>query len=298
MIAQLLVLLLLTLPLAARACEVTRAATVPVAVAGAVLTVPVEVNAMTGTFLLDTGAQRSVVTHDGVRRLNLARDQWVATTTKGVGGLQRYPNADPASLSLGGVPLHRRTSTQDTSLVVADMPVAVNVDGLLGRDFLSVFDVDLDLPNRRLALYRVNGCAGRFLPWTGGYIGVPFMLPVDAAVIPVTIDRVQLRAILDTGATTSLVAAPGMYRLGLRADDLSRDATQTVTGVGPRQLIAHRHRFAAMQVADQSVGSPTLWVEPTQLVPIADMLLGADWLLGRRVWISFATRQVFFASPR
>lgn len=297
MIVRLLILLLI-LPLTARACEVTRAASVPVGVAGGSLTVPVQVNGITGTFLLDTGAERSIVTHDGARRLHLARDQWVATTTRGISGIQRYPNADPASLSLGGIPLRRRTLTGDTSLVVADMPVAVDVDGLLGRDFLSVFDLDLDLPNRRLTLYRVSGCTGHFLPWTGSYVGLPFLLPVDAPVIAVTIDRVQLRAILDTGASSSLIATPGMYRLGLRADDLAGDPTQTITGIGPRQVVAHRHRFPAMRVADESVGSPTLWVEPTHLIPIADMLLGADWLRTRRVWISFATRQVFFAGPQ
>jgi hypothetical protein len=28
------------------------------------------------------------------------------------------------------------------------------------------------------------------------------------------------------------------------------------------------------------------------------MLLGADWLAGKRVWISYATRQVFAAEPQ
>jgi hypothetical protein len=31
-------------------------------------------------------------------------------------------------------------------------------------------------------------------------------------------------------------------------------------------------------------------------VPIVDLLLGADWLAQRRVWLSFATRQVFVAT--
>jgi hypothetical protein len=35
-----------------------------------------------------------------------------------------------------------------------------------------------------------------------------------------------------------------------------------------------------------------------RVVPIVDMLLGADWLQMRRVWLSFATKQVFVAGPR
>jgi hypothetical protein len=38
-----------------------------------------------------------------------------------------------------------------------------------------------------------------------------------------------------------------------------------------------------------------IWVAPIRLTPIVDMLLGADWLAARRVWISYATRQLFVA---
>jgi hypothetical protein len=35
-----------------------------------------------------------------------------------------------------------------------------------------------------------------------------------------------------------------------------------------------------------------------RVVPIVDMLLGADWLVSRRVWLSFATKQMFVAARR
>ena len=57
--------------------------------------------------------------------------------------------------------LQRRTLTHDTSLTVGTMPrseiAGRQVDGLLGRDFLSVFDLALDVPARRLTLYDVPG---------------------------------------------------------------------------------------------------------------------------------------------
>ena len=125
---------------------------------------------MTATFILDTGAQRSVVTQEAVQRLGLSRDEWVGTTMSGIGGIDRRPNAEPRSLSLGGVPLVRRTLNHDTSMTVGILPAPCRqsrIDGLLGRDFLSLFDLDLDVPGRRLTLYQVNDCTGRFLPWAG-----------------------------------------------------------------------------------------------------------------------------------
>jgi len=44
------------------------------------------------------------------------------------------------------------------------------------------------------------------------------------------------------------------------------------------------------------VRGPVLWVAPIRFTPISDMLLGADWLAGKVVWISYASRQVFVAS--
>jgi hypothetical protein len=222
---------------------------------------------------------------------------------RGIGGIDRRPNADPRSLSLGGVPLVRRTVKHDTSLTVAVLPLATPerqfIDGLLGRDFLSLFDLDLDVPARRLTLYHVDDCAGRFVPWSGDYAGIPIAVPAEQAIIvSVTLDGRTLRALLDSGASSSLIAAPGIYKLGLDPAVLSTDPSGEIAGLGSRVLTVHRHQFSGLQVGNQTVKSPSLWVEPIHLSPIADMLLGADWLATRRVWISFATRQLFVAAPR
>jgi hypothetical protein len=293
-------LLALTLPVAARACAVEAKATVALEKTAVGLTLPVEVNDSTGTFILDTGAQRSVVTAEAAQRLGLRRDEWVGTTMRGVGGIDRRPNADPRRLSLGGVPLVRRTLSRDHSLTVGELPALQNadnaVDGLLGRDYLALFDLDLDLPGRKLTLYDVRGCAGRFLPWSGQYTSIQVtMLAEDAVMLPVVLDGRPLRAMLDTGATSSLLAAPGMYKMGLEAGALAGDPAVRVTGLGTRALTVRQHRYGLMMVGQQRIESPVLWVEPVRLSPIADMILGADWLQGRRVWLSFATKQLFLA---
>ena len=293
---------LLSPPVARGACTVDHQATVALRVNGAVITVPVEVNGITATFIVDTGAQRSVVSEAAVRRLGLARDQWIGTTMRGIGGIDRRPNADPRSLSLGGVPLVRRTVKHDTSLTVAVLPLATagnqSIDGLLGRDFLSLFDLDLDVPAHRIGLYRVDDCAGRFLPWSSDYAAIPIAVPAEQAIIvPVILDGRTLRALLDSGASSSLVAAPGIYKLRLDPTILAADPSGQITGLGSRVLTVHRHQFSELQVGNQTVEMPSLWVEPLRLSPIVDMLLGADWLAARRVWISFATRQLFVAAP-
>jgi predicted aspartyl protease len=262
--------------------------------------VPLTVNGTDAAFVLDTGAERTLVTPEAVRRLGLAIDEWDGTTMSGVGGIMEHPNADPRSLSLGGVPLHRRTVSRDTSLTVGAMPGlapdGMVLDGLLGRDFLSLFDLQLDMAARRLTLYDVRGCSGRFLPWSGPYAALPAEMPMtQAMVLPIAVDGHALRALLDTGATSSLIVAPGMFRLGLTPALLARDPGASMTGIGPQSPAMHRHRFASLRIGPDVQRDPSLWVASVHVVPIVDALLGEDWVAAqRRVWISFATGQVFF----
>ncbi|MDR3537640.1 MAG: retropepsin-like aspartic protease [Acetobacteraceae bacterium] len=293
-------LLLFGSSLAAQAaCVTTPRATVRLEPVDGVLVVPVEVNGRPARFLLDTGAERTVVTETAVQRLGLARDEWVATSMRGVsGGIERARNADPRRLSLGGVELRRHTMAHDNTLTVATLPRVtpdLPIDGLLGRDFLSVFDLALDLPAGTLTLYDVAGCSGRFLPWKTPYAALPVAMPMDTAlVVSVQLDGVTLRALLDTGASGSLVAAPGIARLGLTPARLS-GGSLSASGVGPHSFDVQRHRFATLRVGPDTLQAPTLMVAPVRLTPIVDMLLGGDWLAGRRIWLSYATRQVFVA---
>jgi predicted aspartyl protease len=291
-------LLLCSVAPANAACEVATLATVPMQPAGGVLVVPVMVNGTAARFLLDTGAERTVVTREAVQRLGLARDEWVATTMSGVGGIERIPNANPRSITLGGIPLRHRSVARDSTLVVATLPpVTPNqpIDGLLGRDFVSAFDLALDMRAPTLTLYDVKGCAGRFLPWTGDYAEVPVQMPMGSAiVVPVQLDGVPLRALLDTGASTSLLVAPGIARLGLTPERLSGSAHQAL-GVGPRPVEVRPHRFTTLRVGTDVQNAPVLMVAPAHLVPIVDMLLGGDWLAGKSIWISFATHRLFVA---
>ena len=305
-IRALLLLAALIVPAGARAaCVATAQAIIPIRIIGASIVVPVEVNGIAASFMLDTGADRSVVTPAAVQRLRLLRDQWVGTAMLGVGGGNgAHPNANPHSLTLGGVPLVRRTINHDNSLAVAVLPRARAgdqvLDGLLGRDFLSLFDLDLDMFGGSLTLYRVQDCAGRFLPWRRPYRAIPVVMMEQghALLLAVAVDGRPLRAMLDTGANASLLGRPGIVRMGLTPASLASDPTDEVSGLGPRVITMRRHQFRSLRVGNQTIDSPEIWVEPLLLSPpFVDMLLGADWLAGRRIWISYATQQMFVAGP-
>ncbi|MBN8903532.1 MAG: clan AA aspartic protease, partial [Rhodospirillales bacterium] len=162
----------------------------------------------------------------------------------------------------------------------------------------AAFDIAVDDAARLIRLYDVRGCRGNFLPAADGYRPVPVTMPANTAlVLPVVLDGVTMRALLDTGASASLIAAPGMIRLGFPLDGPARapGPGRTVAGLGPATVTVSDRRIGHMQVGPATDADVTLLMAPLHLVPAVDMLLGADWLRGRRIWLSFATRQVFLA---
>ena len=125
---------------------------VPVDVVQGHILVTVQVNDAAATFVLDTGADRTLMGEDAVRRLGLERDTWVeGRPSKALAASSSGRTPCRCSLRLGAAPLRRRTLSGDTSVTVGPLPVAEiaarPIAGLLGRDFLSPFDLDLgDLP--------------------------------------------------------------------------------------------------------------------------------------------------------
>jgi hypothetical protein len=288
---------------AALACEVRPMATVPLDVSTPNLIVRVAINGIPVPMILDTGAERTVLDAAVVRNLHLPRDEWVATTMRGVGGDDRQRNVLPQTMALGGVALHMRSVAPGLSLPVGNLVFGSvggePIGGLLGADLLSSFDLALDGPAHRLTLYGVQGCAGRFLPWTRPYDAIPTIRPVrDMLLVPARIDGQVMLAQIDSGAAGTLVLAPGMERLGLTQGMLDDDQTLTTRGVGPEPLTVRRHRFRSMTVGTETTEAPLIWVSTARALRIVDLLLGVDWLRPRVVWLSYSTTQVFVARPQ
>ncbi len=276
-----------------RGCEVTEKATVPLQFIDNVPLVPVAINGTPGLMVLDTGAGRTTLSLEGVERHGLKLDHWAGSTLYGVGGVERHQNALPDSLTIGGLALHQR-GIWGLSLSVASLPAMIGAtDGLLGRDLLGAYDLDIDVPGRQLTLYDVSGCSGRFLPWTEPYRSVA-ALPAyrDAMVFLSTVDGHALRTMLDSGTAMSLLTTAGQYRVG---PGVLTSGHATIVGVGPQRLAGQVRQYADLAVAGVVTMNPRLLT--TEMRFPLDLLLGADWLRSHRVWLSFATGQLFVATP-
>jgi predicted aspartyl protease len=263
--------------------------------------VPAQVNGVPLRLVLDTGATRTMLSEETARRLDVALSEWTATTLRGVGGYARHRDAVLRSLSIGGVALHRRTLGADGDVAIGHIaepaPGGAPFGGLLGGDYLSGFDLDLDLGAGTMGLYSVRGCEGRFLPWAGPYAGLPTLRPNrDLLLVGVELNGQPLWAEIDTGSSVSFVTAQGASRLGLTP---STEAAQITTrGVGPASVALWRQRFVELRIGPERQRDVDLWTGPVQALHSVGMILGADWLRNHRLWLSYATTQVFMAWPK
>ena len=291
---------------AAASCTVTKQAEVPATIVAGVPVVSAQVNGTELPFILDTGAQRSLITDAGVQRARVRLDEWASTMVKGISGYERHRNADPASLQLNGVALRRRTVAADQTMTVGPLPQSAlagqDIAGLLGVDFLAGFDLEFDLPHRHITLYRVTGCAvpslASALPWPTGSAQIAASQPIrDIVIVPVVLDGRTLHAQIDSGSAVTVLTVTGTDHMGLSAEALGQDSAGALNGVGRFTVATRRHRFTTLQIGAERINAPAIVTAPVYILPVVDMLLGEDWLRERHVWLSFATSQVFVA-PR
>ena len=84
--------------------------------------------------------------------------------------------------------------------------------------------------------------------------------------------------------------------IGIDGAAAAADAPAASHGIGPQAVAGWRHRFRSLVIGPFVWTAPTLTVAHVRFAPTSEMLLGADWLAGRRVWISFPAR-ILWRSP-
>ena len=259
------------------------------------MVVAAEINGTPVTMIVDTGAQWTAVTPQAAKRLNLPPDARHGGLHRGVATFSSNINVVVDRFKIGGIDIAGR------SLAVVPLPPGIaespRFAGLLGGDFLYRYDLDIDLQGRTLTLYRNGGCAVGVPPWGLPVVSLPLVKSgANRLITPVSVDGHPFHAIIDTGATASLITRPNALRAGVSSEALDRDPEIASAGLGTTQFMTRRHAFDALQVGPDRFPRPVLLVSGA-LLGGGDMLLGLDYLGRRRVWISYALRRMFVAAP-
>ncbi len=262
----------------------SRRAELPVRMRDGFAFVPASIGGTPVTLLLDTGAQGMLLTPDIVETLRLPVDPRAGTRLLGTGGVRTAPNVALRDLRVGGLPM------ADSSVPVAALPGVPRTEpplaGLFGGQFLASYDLDLDVPRGRMALYEPLGCAAP--PFPLPYDVLPLTVSPEGDVfVTVRINGQDLLALVDTGSRASIITEQAAERLGLGGPG----SANLAQGVDGSTLPVRHVRVRLLQVGTERTADAPISVSPL-LLGRGDMLLGLDYLGQRRVWISYRTGRV------
>jgi predicted aspartyl protease len=258
---------------------------------GNVPVVTVRINGGTANFLFDTGAERTIITAAAAKRLGVDAHYEYARQMRSIGGAVAGGDAKLRSFGFGGMVLG------DFRILVGavSLPSFLGkpIDGLLGADFLSDYEVDLDLAHRRIILFAPPPCPITAPAWTGPYATIEANRSLhDRLFFPVSLDGNRLAALIDTGAQLTTLDADSATALGVTGTVLARDPITTLRGAAAEVVKSRAHRFAELRIDGETLRDQTIMVAKLGLQD-ADLVIGADFLRWQRVWLSYRSHRIF-----
>jgi predicted aspartyl protease len=276
---------------AAQDCRPSPEAELTVMAMGNVPVVTVRINGGTADFLFDTGAERTIMTAAAAKRLGVDAHYEYERRMRSIGGAVAGGDARVRSFGLGGMAL------SDFRILVGpvSLPMFMGkpIDGLLGADFLSDYEVDLDLEHRRIILFAPPPCRIAMPVWSGPYATIEANRSLhDRLFFPVSLDGHGLAALIDTGAQLTTLDAESAAAVGVTGMALARDPVTTLRGAAAEVVRSHAHRFAELQIDGERLRDQTIMVAKLGLQD-ADLVLGADFLRWQRVWLSYRSHRIF-----
>jgi predicted aspartyl protease len=277
-------------------CDLVKVAEAPLQSRGRPFAVATSINGHSLNMVVDTGSAKSMLVDTTMRGLGIRQDGRTYTVLVGLTGGSPRADANIDSISLGGAALSVDRMSVNS---FGNMP---DVDGVLGLDVLGKFDLDIDAPHRTLRLYRAQRCDIADLPWTEPSVAIAGVSATGSWLeMPIDIDGVVGSAVVDTGASYTMIMRRMMRRLGLTEQQLAND--QTVTGhmIAGEDAAPRVHRFATIRlgpVVAHNVSVLVLTKEPPGLGGgrrFSDGVIGQDVLRQRRVWFSLTSGQLYMS---
>ncbi len=259
--------------------QLTDVGDLPVAFVRGEPVVDVSIRGKPVRLILDTGAETSVLTPKAVARLQVHRD-FGSFRVDGAGGGVYATASYPGNLTMD-----RAVDVGVVFAVVALGHDGETADGVVGDDVLNGYDIALDFPHHRIALFDPAGDADVIPFAQGQFVRLPMTtLASRRHEISLSLDGSAVSALVDTGwAAPSSVQQAALDRLGLHP--LSCGGVITMYGVGGLPAQGRLCRFETITIGGEVLPHPLLIVQ-TGPATDYDMVLGEDYLRRHEVFIS------------
>ena len=243
-----------------------------------------EINGVKVKIMIDTGSSTTIIAGPVAATLGL-------TAGKKTPGGYVFGEGDTYSTIPRSLKIGTFTSTDLPPFLVGDaIPGEPDVAMLVGADFLSQFDVEFDLADNMIRLFRAEGCtAPQLVYWNKPYSQAA-LAPGNQFETDVALNGRRVLAAIDTGASTSRVDAG------------------TAAGAGeanPAPGRAWNAEFASLAIGDESIAHARIEVADFDVSDtgtrvgrhggLPSMLIGEDFLHAHRVMIDSKNQVMVFS---
>ncbi|MDR6145036.1 putative aspartyl protease/Flp pilus assembly protein TadD [Sphingomonas sp. SORGH_AS870] len=278
--------------MAATGCQVGMMAAIPVTMQGLRPVVETQINGRPAPFLLDSGAFYSNIAPPVAREFGLSLSPLPdGYRVNGVGGSSEARVTTVRRFTLAGFDLAH------VEFIVSGSDVGET--GLLGQNVLGLADVEYDLPGGMVRLFKPSNCAKAAMAyWTKGQ---PFFeMPIEPrdsrqhhTVGTVELDGAKLRATFDTGADGTVLTLRAAARAGVHPGDPGVEPAGWSTGIGHHVVKGWVARFKLLRIGNEELHNVRLHIADLGGLD-TDMLLGADYFVSHRLYVSNAQHRLYF----
>lgn len=297
MAAVILILTLVPCPaLADTACKIARLAELPVTMSGTAPIVHALINGQDAAFVADSGAFFNSLTPAAATQFKLPRRMApMGYYVSGVGGDQTPDIATVKEFTIFGL----KVPNVVFIVVGNDMHSAV---GLLGQNLFRIADTEYDLANGAIRIMRPgDGCKSIGLAyWATGtpysQIEIARTSESDPHIVgDVYVNGTKIRAMFDTGASSSVLSLEGARRAGITPTSEGVVPAGASYGIGQHYVprwIAPIHSF---KIGDEEIRDIKLHIgEIGSSSERVDMLVGADFFLSHRIFVANSRAKLYF----
>jgi hypothetical protein len=184
--------------------------------------------------------------------------------------------------------------------VLTDFGSPPGYEAIIGAPLLLDADMELSLATKTLRFFRPSNCGDVSLAyWDEGAMELAFEADNDPSPNPqftVLVNGKKMRAIIDTGTESSVIALEAAQRAGLKLDAPGVRRVGDSKGIGTGRVARWSTTFDTFQIGDELVRNAH--VDVIDWKGHVDILLGADFLRAHRVLIAMSQKNLFFLHRR
>jgi tetratricopeptide (TPR) repeat protein/predicted aspartyl protease len=277
-------------------CRISRILEFPITMNSLRPTIPVKINNRDAKFVLDSGAFYSIMSSATAAQYSLKLTPApFGFRIMGIGGSAEAKIATVKEFTIVGIAI------KNVEFLVGGSEIAA-YEGVLGQNLLERFDVEYDLANGAIRLFRTEGCEHSLLAYwlkpgqEYSSMHIDAINPANPHTVGVAyVNGQSIRVAFDTGAFTSLLSAKAAARAGIKPDSEGVVEAGYSGGFGRGRVKTYIARFDSFKIGDsEEIKNARLRIAALDL-GFVDMLLGADFFVSHRIFVANREHTLFLS---